>query len=365
MASNKNQHFVPRCYLRPFTTDEDRKIINLFNIDRAKVILDAPIKSQCSRDYFYGTDDRLENAIQFVEKSYASALPDLLSYRKPLTPKSRVVIPRFWFLQHIRTEAASQRTVAMSEEADELIEHPTESFKLGIKEAVQIALRSYAENLDALDDLKIVLAYNKTDIPFITSDDPSVLTNRWLINSMATIGPGYGPRAAGVLCILPLSPRVCCICYDGHIYSIPNVGNWVDVRYPADVDAINDLQYLNCVANIYFSEHADSDRVLGLHTRNEGLKPPARHRIHYAIETESSNGVTKFAVVDKKNAPEHSRALIHMESLRVEPKKWPSILHWRNKGYFYSNDTGLGHVRQAHQGISKENRPLTKRRTGY
>jgi hypothetical protein len=337
----------------------------LFNIDRAKVILNAPIKNQCSRDYFYGTDDRLEKAIQFVESSYASVLPDLLSYGRPLTLSSKTIIRRFWFLQQTRTEAASQRTVAMSEEADELIEHPTESFKLGIKEAVQIALQSYAENLDTLDDLKIALVYNRTDVPFITSDDPSVLTNRWLINNIATMGRGYGLHTAGVLCVLPLSPRVCCICYDGHIYSIPNKNNWVDLRDQADVNAINDLQYLNCVANIYFSGQAASESVLELHSRNEGLKPPARHRIHYAIEAESSNGVTKFVVVDKKSAPEHSRALIHMESIRVEPRQWPSILHWRNNGFFYSNGTGLGHVRRADQGLSKGSSPLTKHGTGH
>lgn len=34
MASNKNQHFVPRCHLRPFTRDTEGKVINLFNLDR-------------------------------------------------------------------------------------------------------------------------------------------------------------------------------------------------------------------------------------------------------------------------------------------------------------------------------------------
>jgi len=54
MATNKNQHFVPRCYLRPFTLDSANVAINLFNIDRMKFVERAPVKHQCSRDYFYG-----------------------------------------------------------------------------------------------------------------------------------------------------------------------------------------------------------------------------------------------------------------------------------------------------------------------
>jgi hypothetical protein len=48
MASNKNQHFVPRCYLRAFTCNGENRMINLFNIDRRVCIEGAPVKHQCS-----------------------------------------------------------------------------------------------------------------------------------------------------------------------------------------------------------------------------------------------------------------------------------------------------------------------------
>lgn len=64
MASNKNQHFVPRCYLRPFTLDGNGLSINIFNIDRSRAIKNAPVKNQCSGDYFYGKDQKLERALQ-------------------------------------------------------------------------------------------------------------------------------------------------------------------------------------------------------------------------------------------------------------------------------------------------------------
>ncbi|AXW32869.1 hypothetical protein CJO88_05685 [Ralstonia solanacearum] len=54
VATNKNQHFVPRCYLRQFTIDRGNKAINLYNVERDRFIEGAPVKNQCSGDYFYG-----------------------------------------------------------------------------------------------------------------------------------------------------------------------------------------------------------------------------------------------------------------------------------------------------------------------
>ncbi len=89
MASNKNQHFVPRCYLRPFSINSDNKEINLYNIDRKRFIERAPIKHQCSKNYFYGDDSRLEKALQFTEGTYASVLRDVLKPGYRLTDDHR------------------------------------------------------------------------------------------------------------------------------------------------------------------------------------------------------------------------------------------------------------------------------------
>jgi len=365
MASNKNQHFVPRCYLRPFTSDADQKMINLYNIDRSAIINRAPIKSQCSRDYFYGSDTHLERAIQTVEGSYASELPGLLKYKNPISPKARAVLPRFWFLQYTRTEAASQRTVAMSADADELIRHQSESFKVEIKQAVLLALDAYAENLDALDDLKIVLSLNRTKIPFITSDDPAIIVNRWLQNNQLVMGPGYGIHAAGLICLLPLSPFVCCILYDGDIYNIPNENNWIDIRSNDDVESINNLQYLNCAANLYFNDLSASLSFEALRAANHSNRPDARHRVHYAIKSKSENGLSTYLVVDKTAIPEHTEALIHMETVRISPEKWPSFLKWRPGGSYFSNNSGVGHIRRSHAQTRFGDRPYSKRKTGH
>src|SRR2546425_1225823 len=100
MATNKNQHFVPRCYLRAFTLDSANSAINLFNIDRMKFVERAPVKHQCSGDYFYGESLALENALQATEGSHATAVREILTPGFTLTDTHRDVLRRFWLLTH-------------------------------------------------------------------------------------------------------------------------------------------------------------------------------------------------------------------------------------------------------------------------
>src|SRR6185312_2249221 len=74
VASNKNQHFVPRCYLKPFTLNGEGLAISLLNVDQHRLVLTAPVKHQCSGDYFYGKDLQIEKALQHIEGLYANSL---------------------------------------------------------------------------------------------------------------------------------------------------------------------------------------------------------------------------------------------------------------------------------------------------
>src|SRR2546421_532096 len=111
MATNKNQHFVPRCHFRSFTLDGENLAINLFNIDRLRFIRNVPVKNQCSGDYFYGQDELLEKALQATEKAYGRVLAEMSQASYSLEDEHRRVLRRFWLLQYMRTEAASRRSV--------------------------------------------------------------------------------------------------------------------------------------------------------------------------------------------------------------------------------------------------------------
>lgn len=342
MVTNKNQHFVPRCHLRSFTKDEGGTAINVLNIDREKFFPDAPVKSQCSGDYFYGKDDQLESAIRTVEGAYASTLKALRTPGQKLLDSHRTVLRIFWVLQYLRTEAASRRSVEMATEFDKVAGVEALSFRFDIRQAVQFAMRTYAVAMSAVDDLKVCLIRNRTGIPFVTSDDPAVLTNRWYFEDRRIRGRSFGLHASGALALLPLTPRILCIAYDGDVYSIQHQDGWIDLRREADVRSLNQHQFLNCFANVFVHDLKHADEMLSELRIATPHRLNARHAVHIAIRDRVEGNHTRYRVV----SPEEARlsdepAILHSEDLRCKPTAWPSILRWRSPGSVYTNGTGL------------------------
>lgn len=345
MASNKNQHFVPRCYLRPFTIDAGNVAINIVNIDRQRLIEGAPVKHQCSGDYFYGTDPVLEGAIQATETGYAAALRQIFAPGFSLTQAHRLLLCRFWLFQHLRTKSASLRAVEMAQATEAVVGTEIPNFRLGIKEAVRMSMQVFAEEMRIVDDLRMVLIRNRTGTPFVTSDDPAILANRWFTESARTRGKSFGIHSAGALAMLPLSPYVLCLGYDGDVYSIPHEAGWVDVRSDKDIEALNQHQLLNCRANIFVRDAGHGEYVAHAFQRIKGRRPTARHTIQYAVLDHRDGGYARYRVIDRNEAKEHQEAMIHTQTNQAVPDSWPRQISYRQRGAVFTNDTGLGFVR--------------------
>ena len=120
MPSQKNQHYVPRCALRPFTSNTEGRAINLFNIDANRSIENAPVKGQCSRDYFYGKDLRAENALAKMEGQYARIAAALID-GNDLNGEEEDWLRLFVIVQSRRTASAIEElrsySVGMTDEA--------------------------------------------------------------------------------------------------------------------------------------------------------------------------------------------------------------------------------------------------------
>lgn len=347
MASNKNQHFVPRCYLRRFTIDEADKAINLYNIDRDRFIEGAPVKNQCSGDYFYGDDPRLEKAIQATEGMYAATARAVLQPGYVLRDDDRHAMLLFWLMQHLRTEAASRRAVEMSDAMLSVAGGVPDGYRLQIREAVQMAMRVFFEAGHMVLDMKACLVRNRSAIPFVTSDDPAVLTNRWRLQGPRSLGPSFGLQAAGDILLLPISPSVLFLAYDGDIYSVQQASGWVQTSRENDIDALNQHQYLNARANVFVRSPEDFDNVRSAFKASARGRVEARHRVNYAV-LKSQEGDTKtFVAIKPEEAPDHEQALIHTETIHLAPAAWPRFLGWRPKPCAFTNNTGIGHVRRA------------------
>nr|WP_297401728.1 DUF4238 domain-containing protein [uncultured Marinobacter sp.] len=345
MASNKNQHFVPRCYLREFTIQAENKAINLFNVDRKKFIEGAPVKNQCSGDYFYGRDRQIETALQSTEGTYSSTLREILEPGYFLKDEHRTFLKRFWLLQHMRTEAASRRSVEMTEQMGKAVGDDPQQFRMGIDEAVQESMHAFVQEMHVVDDLKICLLRNKSNSPFITSDDPAILTNKWYLLDKRTVGNSFGLGSSGALLFLPLSPNIFCIGYDGDVYSIPHENGWVNVHKDRDVDALNQHQLLNCRANVFIRSNEHQNIVRDLYDLIEESRPESRCRVQYAVLDHVGPNEKRYRVVDRAAAPDHTEAMIHYQPVHPVPTSWPHLIKWKRKGFVSTNGSGIGYIR--------------------
>lgn len=350
MASNKNQHYVPRCYLRPFTLDAEGLAISLINLDRKKLIPNAPVKNQCSKDYFYGKDEKLESAIQLIESGYARALNDLLKDNRRLTEANKTVFRTFWIFQHLRTEAAAMRAVQMTESTSHIAGLPAGEFTIGIKEAVQIACSTFVDSMHEIDDLKFCVIKNKTDVPFITSDNPAVMTNKWRLDRDRLPGHSFGIGSAGMLAILPLTPKLLFIGYDGDVYSIPNERGIVKIRNNRDAIALNRHQFLQCTANVYLHNESYADELIKYYLEVESSRPKERHVIHYAQFDGTSGNYARYVVVQPEERDNKKEAMMHSQVIHPNPVIWPSQIKIRLNGSVYTNGTGMGYIRYSKTG---------------
>jgi len=354
MASNKNQHYVPQCYLKQFSDENSTASINIFNIDREKFINCSPIKSQCSKSYFYGDDLELEKALQPIEGRYSGIIREITSAGYKLTNDHREFLIFFWRLQYMRTEAASKRSVEMADGMGEVAGIEPKSFKMEMKEAVQLSMKNFVEERFLLDDLKVCLIKNKTKIDFITSDDPAVLTNKWHITDERTAGSNFGLGSAGILFLLPLTPDILCIGFDPHVYSIPHKNGWVHVKSEREIILFNEHQFLNSRANIFFKNKKSQKQLLDLFTPIKHSRPKSRHVIKYAVLDEEVEGGKRYKVVDWREAKVHQEALIITQMVNPIPSAWPHTIGWKRKGFVYSNGSGIGYIRESRINLASD-----------
>jgi len=253
MPSNKNQHFVPKCHLKQFATPVGSGSISLFNIGKQLFVQCAPIKYQCSKDYFYGKDFCLETPIQELESAYGALVSKLFKSELSINDNYKNIMRMFWLFQYYRTEAAAKRTAEILATTANNLEVSDEKKDIEIDHALNMTIDSFVNNIDIMNDLKIILLRNCTDVPFITSDDPAILRNPLYETNhkIRKISKTYGLSASGNLMLMPLSPSYYLLGYDSDTYSTTESGGYVKVDNKLDAHALNKLQHLYCFQNIY------------------------------------------------------------------------------------------------------------------
>jgi hypothetical protein len=145
-----------------------------------------------------------------------------------------------------------------------------------------------------VEDLKIRLIENRSDVDFILSDDPSIFTNRFAAQKLN--GDSFGVSSSGLILTMPLSPKLAVICYDGLVYTASELeaGRFV-IRKGSEADARNELQFLKAAENVYFQDWNSGDRIRQKFVAIKDKRPKEWSVIKHLVPVEGQENITKKA----------------------------------------------------------------------
>jgi hypothetical protein len=266
-----------------------RKAINLFNTARGIVVEDAPIRGQCARPYLYAkqSDLGLEKLLQEYEGPYAEAVKRL-DESGLLDEPGVAALGLFMFIQQVRTEGA----IRQRRQAFEMMHSAASEGILGEKmEAVayrtdhQLAreqIRDSIFHVQYMSDLRYCAVVNETEVDFVTSDDPAVFTNRWMLQRWKK--NDFGLANTGALWFMPLSPRKLFLGYDTQAYMTPErQGNLLSITKPEDAAALNEFQYLKAQSNIYFADPSKASEVVAAFNQVKARRRDDWFKVHVMV----------------------------------------------------------------------------------
>lgn len=188
-TDKKNQHYIPKFFLRNFSFDNNLKQIGVFNTRTNFFFQTAPLRSQGSKSFFYGHDGIIEDNLSNIEGHLSKSINQIISNQK--IPKKDdfeyLQLLHFVALTHLRNPILIESIIAarelmkneilavdMNAKVDKLIP------KISRDMAIEVALSGIKDVVENILDLDCKLLINKTNRQFIGSDFLVVKYNRFL-----------------------------------------------------------------------------------------------------------------------------------------------------------------------------------------
>lgn len=258
MADNKNHHYVPKFYLRNFS--RSGKCIDLFNIDRQRQIKSAPIKGQCCRDYFYGKNPENEKSLSAVEGEVAQLFRLIIEHRR---------LPHYFTAGHFllcfhiasqagRTQYAADAMNALTDGMmREILKNDPgvtadmlSQVKFGYDDPALISIGLSALHYPLLMDLECRVLFAPKGAEFITSDNPVVKYNQFMM--WRSDGSNTGIASKGLQIFFPIWPFLTLVMYDRDVYHFGNSkSSLIHMASEMDVHELNMMQVVSATKNVY------------------------------------------------------------------------------------------------------------------
>lgn len=288
MEKKKNNHFVPRSYLVRFKSVSERQV-GLFNLKSGLIVETAPVKSQCSRDYFYTKNPVFENEFSKLEGEQKRLVTKIIDeeYVPAHDTSDHHLLLSLIMFQSGRTATTAEHQDHLANEfgkaimrksfekdgRDDLLEY-IDKVKISMPDAVIDAIGQHLSMYPLIGDLDITLFLNKSDEDFLTSDHPVALCNNLPIKS-SPFGANVGFASRGLIISFPISPRTLLFLSDPEVYKVARDQRQIAaVRKARDAIELNLAQCFNAHENLYFSSASKVEQTLtSFRKRKENLRP--------------------------------------------------------------------------------------------
>lgn len=250
MQITRNQHYIPRFYMKPFSviknegTKKEKALISFYQFKDNLFRKNVPTASICSEKYFYDQDGKIENNLAKKESEWGRIISKL-NCDKQLTKKEISSVREFAIYQIIRTKATllHNQAMAMSMLTGILYEQNDGANRRTVEEVVKENVKEKITpeyNLDLVNDILPIIAdlemsvlKNKTDTYFITSDVPVIVINPLRIH-------GAGLSDIGIVIFFPISQQNLILLYDSKFYGKINE----EIENCDIVNSFNKYQYI-------------------------------------------------------------------------------------------------------------------------
>lgn len=325
--SKKNQHYIPKFYLRYFSFEQNLKEIGIYNFKNNFFKQNVPLKHQCSKNFLYGVDGVIEDNLSKIEGQFDSFIKNIIttndlnkSYQEELSNLLAFCVV---------TDMRSLTSIENLKDFPNRVNNLDLGYKfpdIGHERSVNIIFSLYKKIIMTVIDLDYKLLKNQSNTAFISSDFPISKYNLLFENQNKYFST-TGYKWKGLLIFLPISPSLTIVFFDKTTYKIGNKKDKViSITNNSEIDQLNLLQMLHSNEIVFFNEQVSLNYILSLKKLCEKYSKP-NIPMTYKAKLLTSNGAENEMVVERSNNPNIklriSSIKIHSGSKRqtIDPSK--------------------------------------------
>lgn len=357
-TEKRNQHYIPKFYLRNFSFEANQKQIGVFNITNQVFIQRAKLKTQGSKNFFYGEDGKIEDSLSIIEGELATAIKSIIQSEKLPEKLSRehFELMTFLTLTDFRNPVRIQSMTGMFDNMKKRLNELDPNFDTSKvlpeythEETVKQSLSFTREIIEITADLDYKLLINNTKTPFLTSDFPIIKYNQFLEQKKwPNSKSGYG--VTGLQIFVPITPKHVILFFDSGIYKVGfKRQQTLELNNPKDIDEINILNFINCFDTIFFNHEANEHYVRTLFTRSKKFKRANMSQAELSYLIENDEDYNQMKNNGNKN-------LMIMNSTDCETKLNISGIKMHSKGKSHKLHPSMAQLRPHAERIRKNSR---------